>query len=215
MANDYYSLIRHDAIALMERRGSQRVLEVGCGKGNTLRYLREQGYAGFLAGVEREACCRAEAQAACDLFFAGDVEQLPLQDSGAYDAVLLLDVIEHLARPYHLIRTVAGLLNPGGYLVVSFPNVRNFGVLAKLVLEGTWDYQDSGILDRDHLRFFTRESFLKGVAQSSPLLTLDTVQAKPNRDTPLVRLLSRLPLVGDFFSCQFLMRFRRAAPTPL
>lgn len=215
MGNNYYSMVRSDAIALMDRKSSQRVLEVGCGTGNTLRYLSENGYAGYVAGVELEQSCHEAARAACDCFFAGNVEHLHLGEMGNYDAVLLLDVIEHLVNPFDVVKAAAGLLNPGGYLVLSFPNIRNFAVLHKLVLEGLWDYQDSGILDRGHLRFFTRKSFLSAVAVTCPMLALEALQAKPNRQTRLLRYLSRLPLIGDFFSCQFIVRYRlRDITTP-
>ena len=213
MANEYYTMVRHDAIALMERAGSQRVLEIGCGAGNTLKYLRQQGYAGFVAGVELEPGCHEAAQAACDSFFPGDVEQLQLRELGSYHAVLLLDVIEHLVHPFDVVKAAAGLLNPGGYLVLSFPNIRNFAVLKQLVLEGLWDYRDSGILDRGHLRFFTRKSFLAAMAKACPMLELEALQTKPNRHTMLVRALSRLPWIGDFFCCQFLVKYRLVAAT--
>lgn len=210
MRDSYYSLVRHDAIALMDRNAAQQVLEIGCGEGNTLRRLKENGLAAHVAGVELEPSCHAAARRNTDSFFPGDVERLPVEELGRYDAVLLLDVIEHLVHPFATIRSASSLLMPGGYLVLSFPNVRNFALLKWLVLDGLWEYRESGILDEGHLRFFTRKSFLKGMAAACPNLVLEAVQNKPNRYDPLVRLLARLPLVGEFFVCQFILKYRLA-----
>ena len=214
MGSDYYSIVRLDAIALMDDNGSQRVLELGCGAGCTLEELRVRGLASFLAGVELEPACHAAARGVCDLFVPGNVEEIPLQDLGRYDTVLLLDVIEHLANPFAVIQSAASVLNPGGYLVLSFPNVRNFGVIKPLVMDGLWDYQDSGIFDRGHLRFFTRKSFLSAMAQACPALELEVLQGKPNRSTWLLQVLSCLPWVGEFFTCQFMVKYRLSGETP-
>ena len=214
MVSDYHSIIRFDAIALMDQRPAQRVLELGCGSGSTLQELRGRGLAGYLAGVELESGCHESARNVCDLFVPGNVEELPLPDLGRYDAVLLLDVIEHLANPFAVIEAAAALVNPGGYLILSFPNVRNFGVLKPLVVDGLWDYRESGILDQGHLRFFTRKSFLRAMARTCPALTLETLHGKPNRQTRLLRSLSRLPWVGEFFTCQFLVKYRLPGAPP-
>ena len=55
-------------------------------------------------------------------------------------------------------RLVSRYLAPGGALVVSLPNVRHYSVVLPLLLQGRWDYEDAGLLDRTHLRFFTRDT---------------------------------------------------------
>jgi len=68
------------------------------------------------------------------------------------------DVLEHLPDPWTVLRQAHGLLNPGGVVVASIPNLRYFPVLKDLVLRGEFEYQRDGVLDRTHLRFFTRKS---------------------------------------------------------
>jgi 2-polyprenyl-3-methyl-5-hydroxy-6-metoxy-1,4-benzoquinol methylase len=69
-----------------------------------------------------------------------------------------LDVLEHLQDPWSLLSDLRGRLSAEGEVFVSIPNVRNFRVVIPLLLAGRWDYQKTGILDRTHLRFFTKAS---------------------------------------------------------
>ena len=75
-----------------------------------------------------------------------------------YDCIVCNDVLEHMPDPWAALTATRELLNDGGRVVASIPNVRHLTVLLPLVLKGRWHYDDSGILDRTHLRFFTRGS---------------------------------------------------------
>ena len=74
-----------------------------------------------------------------------------------FDKVLLLDVLEHVADPQALLLRAKETLKPNGRLLISTPNVANLTVRLMLLF-GKFEYQDRGILDRTHLRFFTRKS---------------------------------------------------------
>jgi SAM-dependent methyltransferase len=74
--------------------------------------------------------------------------------SGPFDAILLMDILEHLAHPEELLQQLKPLLGENGRVLVTGPNVAYWAVRAKLA-RGRWDYQEAGILDRTHLRFFT------------------------------------------------------------
>ena len=71
--------------------------------------------------------------------------------------MLLLDVLEHLKNPERLLNQCRDVLKPDGAVVVSLPNVANITVRLMLLL-GNFDYTERGILDRTHLRFFTRKT---------------------------------------------------------
>jgi SAM-dependent methyltransferase len=87
---------------------------------------------------------------------AEGLDQLDLEPA-SFDAILFADVLEHLVNPWAALRNVQRFLKPDGLTVISIPNIANFGVRANL-LKGEFDYQDFGIYDRTHLRFFTRKS---------------------------------------------------------
>jgi len=74
-----------------------------------------------------------------------------------FDVVVMADVLEHLRRPEQTLLRMREFLRPGGYGVVSVPNIANFRIRLGLLL-GRFEYEDEGILDRTHLRFFTKRS---------------------------------------------------------
>ena len=76
---------------------------------------------------------------------------------GAYDAIVLADVIEHLRAPENVLRGLLPKLSPSGRIVLSVPNVAHWSVRLSL-LRGRFRYEETGLLDRTHLRFFTRET---------------------------------------------------------
>lgn len=163
----YYGHVRREAADLLSGQGL-RVLEVGCGAGATLAHLREQGTAGWVAGVEPFAAAAEVARARLDAFWQADIETFePPIEAQSLDAVLCLDVLEHLRDPWAAASRLAGLLRPGGAMIVSVPNVRNFSVVLPLLFAGRFRYDPKGgILDQTHLRFFVRESAIALVAQA-------------------------------------------------
>ena len=102
------------------------------------------------------------AKGRLDEVHIGNVEQLDLPiEPASLDVVLCLDVLEHLIDPWSTITRLATLLKPGGVLIASVPNVRHFRVVLPLLFRGQWKYADFGLMDRTHLRFFTRGSAIE------------------------------------------------------
>ena len=81
-----------------------------------------------------------------------------LPAGGTYDCIVFNDVLEHVVDPWSMLDRAKERLAPGGRIVASIPNVRHYIVVRNLALRGRWDYADWGVLDRTHLRFFTRAS---------------------------------------------------------
>jgi tetratricopeptide (TPR) repeat protein len=74
---------------------------------------------------------------------------------GHFDCIVLADVLEHLRDPLSVLKKLIRFLSDSGTVVASVPNVRFFYVLDRLA-EGRWEYMEAGILDKTHLRFFTK-----------------------------------------------------------
>lgn len=101
-----------------------RVLDVGCAFGYGSAAVVASGPAGrVIVGVEHDPQLLEQAGRLFPWLpvIDADVGELPIPDSCA-DAVLLLDVIEHVAEPQHAIAEAARVLRPGGALVVSVPH---------------------------------------------------------------------------------------------
>ena len=78
----------------------------------------------------------------------------------AFDAIFFNDVLEHMVDPAAALLATRRLLSPTGYVIASIPNVRHLSVWWPLIRYGDWPYADSGLLDRTHLKFFTRKTIV-------------------------------------------------------
>jgi len=137
---------------------ARTLLDVGCGSGAFGRLLRTQRPDMELWAVEPDPVSAKAAEDGFDHVIVGQFphERVP---HGAFDVVICADVLEHMAEPQEGLRGAAQALAPGGIMVASIPNVRNWrDVLWPLLTHGTWTYTERGILDSTHLRFFTRRS---------------------------------------------------------
>ena len=133
------------------------VLDVGCWAGFAGRYLAaERGatvdgvepvgeMAALAAGRGYREVLESTAEAA-----VAELAERPAR----YDAVLFLDVLEHLADPGSVLRATHGVLAPGGAILASIPNVAHWSVRKELAM-GRFRYEPHGIMDATHLRFFT------------------------------------------------------------
>ncbi len=153
---EYHAFIRRDIAPLLPAR-AEDVLDVGCSQGGTLAWLQGSGVAGRTTGIEIDPAAARIARGRVDRLIEGDVDAaLGTLDSASFDLVLCLDVLEHLVDPWRTAARLGRMIRPGGTLIVSVPNVRHHSVALPLLWSGRWQYEDEGILDRTHLRFFTR-----------------------------------------------------------
>jgi SAM-dependent methyltransferase/glycosyltransferase involved in cell wall biosynthesis len=140
------------------------VLDVGCHMGMLGALYRLRNPRARVLGVDNDlAAVRVAAtrlsEAACI-----DVEAapLPFEVPGGYDCIIYGDVLEHLRDPWRIMREHAALLSPRGVMVICVPNAAHWSVTLKL-LTGQFDYEDQGVLDRTHLRWFTLASMEKAL----------------------------------------------------
>ena len=158
--SDYFAHARTDIAPALPPPGPTplRALEVGCAQGYTLDWLKKSGVCAWVAGVEPYADLSPNLKN-IDQFEKIDIEaQLPAIPPGSLDLILCLDVLEHLKDPWTTLQRLNTLLKPGGHWVISVPNIRNYRLVFDLLFKGNFSYVDAGILDRTHLRFFTRQT---------------------------------------------------------
>ena len=159
--SEYYKHARREIVDEVPI-GSDSVLEVGCAEGRTGAVLKAEGRAKWVVGIELMDVAADQARMVLDQVLCGNVEQmdLPFIES-QFDVIILADVLEHLVDPWSILRRLKSYLKPNGLVIVSLPNVRNWRVLMPLFFLGKWEYQDEGIMDRTHLRFFTRMGMME------------------------------------------------------
>ena len=155
---DYFSGTRTQILDLIPKFSS-RVLEIGCGSGETLEMLKEKQLCSETVGIELFPEAADEARKKVDLVYCMDVENDSMPENlGKFNLILLLDVLEHLIDPWTVLsRLTKTHLAVGGKVIVSLPNARHFSLVLPLLC-GKFDYQERGILDKTHLRFFTGNS---------------------------------------------------------
>ncbi len=159
MPEDYFSHPRPEVRALVPQ-SARSVVDVGCGAGALGAALKEERPGTEVRGIEVNP--EAAARAACVLdevaVVSGDGE-VPASWP-AVDCVIFADVLEHMVDPWSALRRWRSRLRGGGHVVVSLPNVGHWSVLDELA-RGRWDYVDEGVLDRTHVRFFTRATAIE------------------------------------------------------
>lgn len=159
----YFDVLRSEIEPLVPRNPTI-VMDVGCGQGVTSHWLRQIRPNITTIGLEIDPAAAEVAAAVVDKVLVVDLDrgvEALNEYRGRVDLLLLLDVLEHLRDPWTRLRDLKALLAPTGVVIASVPNVRNLKVLWPLIANGDWRYKDSGILDRTHLRFFTRRTALE------------------------------------------------------
>lgn len=153
----YYRCVKRWMLPFIQD-GPNAILDLGCAEGLLGGLLQERGKAAVVDGVEIFPPVAMEAAKRYRRVHVGDIEAMSLEYGEEFDYVICGDILEHLKDPYSMVTRIRGWLKPGGMLLVCLPNIRNYRVLADLILHGEWRYVSAGILDRTHLRFFTRKS---------------------------------------------------------
>jgi len=137
---------------------NKRVIDFGCWKGAVSSELKKKGC--YVLGIEVDPDAAEIARGVCDRVIVADLDTLDLTEALGgmkYDVGLFGDVIEHLKDPKRILVQMREALSPGGFVVVSVPNVAHVTVRLKLLM-GDFDYMEIGILDDTHLKYYTRKS---------------------------------------------------------
>jgi SAM-dependent methyltransferase len=156
-------------LRLWGKRTGLRVLDVGCGFATTSARIEKLG--NQVTGIDESAEIVEIAGKRLSRVVTADVQQADLGDE-QFDVIIFADVLEHLAWPVSVLKRYLRWLAPEGSVIVSLPNVGLWSVRFAHLL-GRWEYEETGVLDRTHLRFFTRRSahWLLSQAELRPVRT--------------------------------------------
>ena len=150
----YYASKRDDVIEIVPV-GVKKVLEVGCGMGFTGRAIKEREAPGVeVTGIEIVPEVAEKAKENLDRIIVGNVENIGLPfDKEYFDCIIYGDVLEHLIDPWKVLKRHCVFLKKGAYMVMSIPNIAHYSIF-KMLWRKEWNYEDMGILDNTHMRFF-------------------------------------------------------------
>jgi 2-polyprenyl-3-methyl-5-hydroxy-6-metoxy-1,4-benzoquinol methylase len=181
-------------IVLSEVPDGARVLDVGCATGYLAAELSRRGCT--VDGIEVDPAAAQQARAHCREVAVGDLEapatQADVQRMLAGtrpDVIICADVLEHLRDPWTVLAWLRTLLAPGGRAVISVPNIAHW-TARRALLRGRFDYADHGLLDRTHLRFFTRASAAELARRAGFAVRAERLAGAP------LPLESRVPALG-------------------
>lgn len=151
---------------------ARTILDVGCAQGALgAHYLRRNPNCRYL-GLEADPEAAAQARTRLSEVVVGDVEvtPMPFEVPEGIDCIIYGDVLEHLLDPWAVLKAHAKYLSPTGIVLVCMPNVEHWSLVARL-LAGTFDYEDMGLLDRTHLRWFTPRTMARALTEAGLVLS--------------------------------------------
>ncbi len=139
-------------------RAGTNVLDVGCASGYLMKHLQEEKSC-HCGGIEMNVeAAKEAANLGFDVVAEGARGALPsLEDRGPFDHIVFGDVLEHMVDPLQVLEGYRSLLTWDGTIIVSLPNIVSLVARCRIAC-GIWRYEEMGIFDRTHLRFFTVRS---------------------------------------------------------
>ena len=161
-AYQYFEDVNWGLLRLWGDRSGREVLDVGCGFATTSQYIQRR--ANRVVGIESSGEAVVVARQRVQQVIQADLTKLDevreALGGRRFDVIIFADVLEHLPWPLGVLRAYLELLKDGGTVIISLPNVGLWSVrLAHLF--GAFNYEETGVLDQTHLRFFTRGTALR------------------------------------------------------
>lgn len=201
-ARDFYYEATRPELRKYIPNNYQTVLEVGCGQGGFSDNLMPTAE---IWGVEPYAQAAEAAEAKLHRVLIGTYEEVAATiPDNKFDLVICNDVIEHMADDSWFLVNIRTKLKQGGILMGSIPNIRYWPILFSLIFDKQWEYQEHGVLDRTHLRFYTIKSFPKMLVRTGyEVITFEGINCGRSSASIWHRLLLSTPWFSDSACMQF------------
>jgi 2-polyprenyl-3-methyl-5-hydroxy-6-metoxy-1,4-benzoquinol methylase len=154
---DYYKNNRIEMLQFLDK-SAMYVLDVGCSDGSFGKSVKEINNA-EVWGIEPQKSAADNAKNNIDKIINKSCEDAIIDlPNNYFDAIFFNDVLEHLVDPYSILEIIKSKLRSNGQVISSIPNVRYHNTFVKVLFGKDWKYEDHGVMDRTHLRFFTGKS---------------------------------------------------------
>lgn len=154
---------RTELIDLIKEVPAQ-ILEIGCGTGATGMAIKQKFPDVIYIGLDSNREAAEVARKRLDRVIVSDIDKVPLDTFGlrkeSYDLIICADILEHLFDPWKMLFDLRGYLTADGKILASIPNIQYINHIINF-LNGNWTYEDNGLLDVTHIRFFTLNEIAK------------------------------------------------------
>jgi 2-polyprenyl-3-methyl-5-hydroxy-6-metoxy-1,4-benzoquinol methylase len=165
-SSQYYQNTREEMLDFLPSRIG-KCIEFGCSQGLFSRQIKEK-YQAECWGVDLDEASVAVAGNSLYKVIAGDAfSVISFLPEDYFDCLVCNDFLEHLPDPGLFLQRVRIAMKKDAYLVASLPNVRSWSNVLEFLVFKDWRYKDSGILDKTHLRFFTRKSLIRFIQENN------------------------------------------------
>lgn len=155
--DNYYKNIRHEMLDFLPSN-AKKVLDIGCAEGFFGEAIKIKNNA-EVWGIEYMEEHANVASNKLDKVYSGKCEDfLDKLPNNYFDVIYFNDVLEHLVDPEYVLKVIKQKLVPNGKVISSIPNLRYYKVFMEIYLEKDFKYKEEGVLDKTHLRFFTKKS---------------------------------------------------------
>jgi len=177
--NPSYVGLRLDILKYVEKK-SQNVLDVGCASGANGEYLKKNGLAKYVEGVEFDKGLADEAKLKIDKTIIGDLDDVNTLNEISkikFDTIILGDILEHTKNPEKILKKLSfEFLHEDGIIIISLPNFQHIDVLIHIFFKGYFPRNERGLFDKTHLRFFTLKNIKELIHNSN--LKIDRIENK-------------------------------------
>jgi GT2 family glycosyltransferase/2-polyprenyl-3-methyl-5-hydroxy-6-metoxy-1,4-benzoquinol methylase len=171
---------------------NKTIVDFGCATGYMARLMSQREC--VVTGVEINEKAAEVARQYCKNVVVADLDIASVLDifqEQTFDIAVFGDVLEHLRNPWKVLIETKKILSDNGYVVASIPNIAH-GAIRLALMEGKFQYQELGILDNTHLRFFTRKTVQELFENAGYLIEkIDTTKVPLFSDSNLVPTINR------------------------
>ena len=144
-------------------QSSNNIIEIGCSSGALAREFKKNLNHVNWIGVEIDASYAEFANRHCDRTIIANIDDCDLDFYKEFtdrDCWIFGDTLEHFKDPWAVLKSIRTVIPKNGSVVACIPNAQHWSLIVRLAI-GDFRYEDSGLLDRTHLRWFTRQSIIE------------------------------------------------------
>jgi 2-polyprenyl-3-methyl-5-hydroxy-6-metoxy-1,4-benzoquinol methylase len=176
---------------------SKKIVEIGCSSGALAREFKKIAPDCFWLGVEIDSTYAEMAKRYCDKSIVLDIETAPesfWEEVKNSDCWIFGDTLEHLRDPWKILRLIRANISNTGSVVACIPNAQHWSLQARLNI-GDFRYEEAGLLDKTHLRWFTRQTIIEMFDQTGFRIEAGAprIFEDPNREVylPIIEQMAR------------------------